>query len=213
MSLRNCIIIISLYSPFSYAEAVVISHFSTQTLKNWQQKSFKGYTQYQIISLNGQPVLQAKSTESASSLYKEVRIDLQKTPYLNWSWCIDQKLPINNEQSKQGDDFTARIYLIIKGKWFFWQTKAINYVWANHSPINSAWANPFAGSNVMMIAVRSKSDQTQQWYTEKRNVLTDFKTHFGEDIRYIDGIAIMTDTDNAGGNALSYYADIYFSEK
>ena len=213
MPLRSLILTFYLYSFNSYAESIVISDFSTQTLNDWQQKSFKDYTLYQIVNLNKQAVLQAKSTASASSLYKEVRIDLQKTPYLNWSWRIEKRLSINNEQSKQGDDFSARIYLIVKGKWFSWQTRAINYVWVNHSPINSAWANPFAGSNVMMIAVRSKSDQAQQWHTEKRNVLADFTTHFGEDIRYIDGIAIMTDTDNAGGNALSYYADIYFSEK
>ena len=213
MLLRRLIITFYLCSFNSYAEPVVISDFSTQTLNDWQQKSFKDDTHYQIVNLNKQAVLQAKSTASASSLYKEVRIDLQKTPYLNWSWRIEQRLLINDEQSKQGDDFTARIYLIIKGKWFFWQTKAINYVWANHNPIDKAWANPFAGDNVMMIAVRSKNDQAQHWYTEKRNVLTDFKAHFDEDIRYIDGIAIMTDTDNSAGSALSYYADIYFSEK
>ena len=213
MSLRNFIIIFYLYSSNSYAEPVFISNFSTQSLNDWQQKSFKDHTQYQIVKLDNKTVLQAKSISSASSMYKEVHIDLQKTPYLNWSWRIDQRLSISDEQSKQGDDFTARIYLVIKGKWGFWQSKAINYVWANHSPINKVWANPFAGDSVMMIAVRSDTDQTKHWYTEKRDVLADLKKHFGKDIRFIDGLAIMTDTDNSEGNALSYYADIYFSKE
>ena len=212
MPLKSLIVIAYLYSLCAYAKPVYISDFASQSLNDWQHKSFKEYTQYKIVTVNRQVILQAKSTNVASSLYKEVQIDLQKTPYLNWSWRIDKKLNISDEQSKQGDDFTARIYLIIKGKWFFWQTKAINYVWANYSPKNKAWANPFAGESVMMIAVRSHADQTKHWYTEKRNVLTDFKTHFGDDIRFIDGIAIMTDTDNAAGSALSYYANIYFSE-
>lgn len=212
MPLRSLLLIFYLYSLCAYAEPVYISDFTHQSLDDWQHKSFKEYTQYQIVTQNKQAVLQAKSTGVASSLYKEIQIDLQKTPFLNWSWRVDKKLSIRNELSKQGDDFAARIYLIIKGKWFFWQTKAINYVWANHSPKNKAWANPFTGDSVMMIAVRSDSDQTKHWYTEKRNVLADFKNHFGEDIRFIDGIAIMTDTDNAAGNALSYYANIYFSE-
>ena len=213
MPLRSLLIIFYFYSSYAYAEPVYISEFTNQSLEDWQHKSFKEYTQYQIIIQDKQTVLQAKSIGAASSLYKEIRIDLQKTPYLNWSWRIDKKLSISDEQSKQGDDFAARIYLIIKGKWFFWQTKAINYVWANHSPKNKAWANPFAGDSVMMIAVRSDTDLTEQWYTEKRNVLTDFKKHFGDDNRFIDGIAIMTDTDNAGGKALSYYANIYFTEQ
>ena len=212
MPLRSLLIIFCFLSFNCYSESIYISDFSSPSLDDWQHKSFKEYTQYQIINLNKQTVLQAKSTAAASSLYKQVQIDLQKTPYLNWSWRIDKKLSISDEQSKQGDDFTARIYLIIKGKWFFWQTKAINYVWANHSPKNKAWANPFAGNSVMMIAVRSDTDQIKHWYTEKRNVLTDFKNHFADDIRFIDGIAIMTDTDNAAGSALSYYTNIYFSE-
>ena len=212
MSLRS-LIILTLFSVNVRAEPIVISDFSRQALTKWQQKSFKNNTQYQIVNVDGEIMLEAKSTASASSLYKEVRIDLSKTPYLNWSWRIDKRLAISNEQSKQGDDFSARIYLIVKGRWGFWQTRAINYVWANHSPVNTAWANPFAGDNVMMIAVRSADDQTKHWYSEKRNVLKDFKNHIGEDIRFIDGLAIMTDTDNSGGEALSYYADIYFSEQ
>jgi len=64
-----------------------------------------------------------------------------------------------------------------------------------------------------MVAARSANDQTKHRYTEKRNVLKDFKNYLGEDIRFIDGLAIMTDTDNSEGEALSYYADIYFSEQ
>ena len=213
MSQRSLLIILYLYALNVYAEPLYISNFSSHSLDDWQHKSFKGHTQYQILKLNKQAVLQAKSTATASSLYKEVKIDLHKTPYLNWSWRIDKKLAINDEQSKQGDDFSARIYLIVKGEWFFWQTKAINYVWAGHSKKNKAWPNPFAGNNVMMIAVRSNKDSSAQWYTEKRDVLTDFTQHFEGDIRFIDGIAIMTDTDNAAGSSLSYYADIYFSEQ
>ncbi|GAW86949.1 conserved hypothetical protein [Bathymodiolus platifrons methanotrophic gill symbiont] len=195
------------------AESINISQFANSSLDDWQHKSFKAYTQYQIVSLNKHSVLRAEGTDVASSLYKEIHIDLEKTPYLNWSWRIDTPLNINDEQSKAGDDFAARIYLIVEGKWFFWQTRAINYVWASHSQKNEVWANPFAGNNVMMIAVRSKTEQTKHWYTEKRNIRTDFKKYFADDIRFIDAIAIMSDTDNSAGSALSYYANIYFSEQ
>jgi len=193
-------------------KTIPISHFSSLKLNNWQQKSFKGETQYQIILLDKQAVLQAKSTASASSLYKEVHIDLHETPFLNWSWRIDKKLAINNEQSKQGDDFAARIYLISENRWFFWKSKAINYVWANNTVKNTVWPNPFAGENVMMLAIRSGNDSINDWYTEKRNVLNDLNRIFGKDIRYIDAIAIMSDTDNSSGRAHSYYANLYFSE-
>jgi hypothetical protein len=64
----------------------------------------------------------------------------------------------------------------------------------------------------MMIALRSSSDQTGTWYTEKRNILADLKQQFGEELRYIDAVAVMTDTDNAQGKVTAYYGDIYFSK-
>ncbi|MDT8425779.1 MAG: DUF3047 domain-containing protein [Methyloprofundus sp.] len=212
-ALKSVLLLLALIYPALQAQeiSIPISNFSSLLLNDWQQKSFKGETQYQIVSINKQAVVQAKSSASASSLYKKIRIDLHKTPYLNWSWRIDKKLAISNEQSKQGDDFVARIYLISENKWFFWKSKAINYVWANSSPKNTIWLNPFAGENVMMLAVRSGDDAIQQWHTEKRNVLKDLNKIFGEDIRYIDATAIMTDTDNSSGTAHSYYANIYFS--
>ncbi len=211
MLFRLFLLFFSFCCATANAETISISRFAKMPLSDWQQKSFKGNTLYKLVLLDKQVVLQAESESVASSLYKEVRIDLQKTPYLNWSWRIDKQLAIQDEMQKSGDDFAARIYIIIKGEWFFWQTKALNYVWASGSPKGKVWANPFAGNSVMMMAVRSGGDKTLQWYTEKRNVLADIQSYIGEDISYIDAIAIMTDTDNAGGSALSYYDNIYFS--
>ncbi len=65
----------------------------------------------------------------------------------------------------------------------------------------------------MMLAIRSGNDSINHWYTEKRNVLKDLNRIFGKDIRYIDAVAIMSDTDNSSGRADSYYANLYFSEQ
>jgi len=209
---KIALLICGLYSGFNQADPLYISHFSQGNLNQWQTKSFKNNTDYKIVTLDKQQVLQAKSTASASSLYQEISIDLLKTPYLNWSWRVDNKLSLHNEQTKQGDDFAARIYLIIKGKWFFWQTKSLNYVWTSDLPKGQIWANPFAGKSVMMLALRSDTDKTAYWYTEKRNALNDLRKQFGPQVHSIDAIAIMTDTDNSAGYALSYYKNIYFSK-
>ncbi len=197
-----------LYSSSAFAKPIIIDSFQQGDLSHWQQKSFVGYTNYSITDLG----LRAISNASASSLYKNIIIDLEKTPYLNWSWRIDKRLNISNEKIKQGDDFAARVYLITKGTWGFWQRKSLTYVWASHTEKLQSWESPYAGSSVIEISLRSKNDQLAHWYTEKRNVLTDLNKHFGNTIHSIDAIAIMTDTDNTNGSALSYYKNIYFSE-
>lgn len=209
-----CILI--LLSPFVRAEQtadkLVIGQFSSGTLDQWESKEFKGRTHYQLTDLAGTTVLKAQSNGSASGLFKEQRIDLQKTPVMNWSWRIENRLGNINEQAKSGDDYAARVYVVVSGSLAFWRTRAIDYVWASTSPKGKIWPNAFAGDHVMMIALRSSADQTDTWYIEKRNILADLKQLVGEDIRYIDAVAVMTDTDNTNSKATAYYGDIYFSK-
>lgn len=203
-----------LLSNFALADntRLDISAFASEQLQDWQTKVFQGETDYQILDMDGRSVLRATSNGTASGLFKEQRIDLHKTPYLNWQWRIESRLTGRNEQEKEGDDYAARIYVVVDGGWKFWNTKAINYVWAGSSPKDAIWPNAFAGKSAMMIALRSADDPLNTWQREKRNILKDLQRFYGDKIRYIDAVAIMTDTDNAGGEAIAFYADIYFSE-
>lgn len=194
------------------AETIALSQFATDGLSGWAEKRFQGQTQYTIVERNGDKVLLADSNNSASALYKEIRIDLEKTPYLNWSWLVVKHLGDINERQKEGDDYPARVYVIISGGVFFWKTRAINYVWSSNQPEGSSWPNAYT-ANARMIALESGSAFLGQWRTEKRNIRADLRRQFGEDLRYIDGIAVMSDTDNSHGQALSYYRNLFFSSE
>lgn len=189
-----------------------LGEFSSRHLDGWEQKSFKGETRYQLQTADGVVALKADSHAAGSGLFKEQRIDLEKTPFLNWSWRIANRLAGLNEHSKTGDDYAARVYVVIKGGWTFWQTKAINYVWASNSAKDSVWPNAFAGNHAMMLALRGPEAPLNAWVHEKRNVRADLKKLFGQDIRHIDAVALMTDTDNSNGKVTAYYGDIWFSE-
>lgn len=192
------------------AETTALSEFSIDGLSGWTEKRFYGQTQYSITELNGDTVLLAESNNSASALYKKKRINLKKTPYLNWSWLVLKHLGDINERQKEGDDYPARIYVLISGGTFLWKTRVLNYVWSSNQPAGSIWPNAYS-NNARMIALQSGSDFIGQWRTEKRNVRDDLRQQFGEDLWYIDGIAVMTDTDNSHGKAFSYYGDLFFS--
>ncbi len=188
-----------------------ISAFGSGKLHGWMNKEFEGRTIYRIVPLEGKRALKAESSASASGLIKEQRIDLRQTPYLNWSWRIENRLEHLNELEKSGDDYAARIYIVIDGGWAFWNTKAVNYVWSGASAKGKIWPNAFAGKNVMMLAVRTAEDPTSTWFQEKRNIRQDLLKIFGRDFCCIDAVALMTDTDNTRGKATAYYGDIYFS--
>ncbi len=190
---------------------IQLGHFSENNLSGWEEKEFVNKTSYQLVKQGSQTVLQAKAEASASGLFKEVVVDLTTHPYINWQWKLEKGHPPLAERTKSGDDYGARIYIVVKGGLAFWKTKAINYVWSSAEKKEAIWPNAFAGKNAMLLAVRTPKDQNNVWYQEKRNVYEDFKKIFGEEIREIHAIAIMTDSDNSKGSVQASYGDISFT--
>ncbi len=202
------------------AQTLNIAQFEKEALDKWEKKSFVGHTQYTIEKLDEKTVLHAVSDQSASGLAKEIKVDLKKTPFLNWSWRIENFLPKMDETSKPGDDYAARLYIVKSGGFFVWNTKALNYVWSSNQPQGSIWDNAYAGSNARMLALRSPQDALGKWVNEKRNVYEDMIALYGDKgsdkknedaYRYIDAVAIMSDTDDSKAKASAYYGNIYFS--
>ncbi|MDT8406357.1 MAG: DUF3047 domain-containing protein [Methylococcales bacterium] len=122
-------------------ETVDVGRFSQNELSHWQTKSFADPTQYELRQENAKTVLVANSNNSASGLFQEITIDLKRTPFLNWCWQVIDSLPSLPEQTKAGDDYAARIYLIKQGGIFFWQTKALNFVWSSGQAKETLWPN------------------------------------------------------------------------
>ena len=194
-------------------QRVDVGLFSKNDTSGWEIRDFTGVTDYSLALVDGNQVLVADSHQSASAFYKKIKVDLEKTPILNWSWRKEQSIDPGNELDKNGDDFVARIYVVKSGGLFFWNTVALNYVWSYQHKRNATWDNPFAGSKGKMLAQRDASDPQATWFKEQRNVVMDFKALLGKDIRQIDGVAIMTDSDNSGLSARALYGDIYFSTR
>lgn len=190
---------------------VNISSFSETGLQGWQSKSFKGETSYKLVKEGDRTVVVANSESSASGLGKKIRVDLTKTPFVNWTWKVDNRIASIDERTKGGDDYPARLYVIKSGGAFVWRTKSLNYVWSSNQQQGEIWPNAFRPKNALMLAVRGGDDEIGMWVVEKRNVREDFKAAFGEDITRIDGVAIMTDSDNSKQRASASYGDIFFT--
>ncbi len=213
-SITSILVLLLSLPQFLRAETVAIGQFSKDDLSGWEEKVFDGKTIYTIKPLDGKSVLESNSSNSASGLFKKVEIDLNKTPFINWSWKVKDTLTMDDERTKSGDDFSARIYVVFSDGPFFWQTKTLNYVWANQAKVGDHWPNPYT-KNAQMIAIQSGNEQSEpsnDWQTERRNVLEDIQTVFGKSVSEIKAIAIMSDTDQTGATAQAWFGDIWFSD-
>ena len=189
---------------------LTVGNFSAGDLDDWKTKSFQKMTDYRLVLKDGRRVLAAESKSSASGLVREIRIDLERLPYLQWSWRVNDVLSGIDERTKDGDDYPARVYVVVSGGIAFWRTRTLIYVWSSLQPVGSIWDNAFT-TNARVMALRSGNGN--EWATEHRDVRADFKKCFGDDITFIDAVAIMTDTDNSKQEAFAWYGDIFFSSK
>lgn len=201
-----------------------------QTLPDgWERIAFddiENKTRYDLVRSDGSIVLRARSDGGASGLATSQRIDLAEYPILEWRWKVDGIVEEGNARMKEGDDYAARLYVtfdydhlgfIDRAKLVVLRalgydeipTRALNYVWANRIERGAILENAYTDW-VMMLAVRSGPRSVGKWVTERRNVLSDYRAAFGGDPPPVNGIALMTDTDNTGGEATTYYGDIVF---
>lgn len=208
-SLLSTFVVESFAGP-NKLDVIDVALFSAMDLDGWENKSFDGHTEYSLAEEGQQSYLKAKSIQSASALYKKIKVDVQETPYLNWSWRVDQPLPPLNEMEKSGDDYAARIYVVFKTGLTPFSARALNYVWSSNASTGTTWPNAFT-EKAIMIPIRSSKDEPHAWHQEKINVKEDLLKHFEKLPKYINGVAIMTDTDNSEGTSSASYGDIYFS--
>ena len=123
-------------------------------LSNWEKQVFSGETAYQLLKIDNRHVLKAFSQASASGLVREVEVDLTRTPFMNLSLKVDSVLDNVEETLKSGDDFAARVFVVVSDGLFFWQTRALSYAWASQQPKGSSWPNAFT-DKATMVAVQS----------------------------------------------------------
>lgn len=199
------------YCAMADERRVDVARFSQRDMSGWEAQLFSGETRYTLENEGSGYALRADSHGSASGLVRRIRIDLAQTPYLNWSWKVNNILSGNDERSRAGDDYPVRIYVIFSGGLFFWRTRAINYVWSSHQSVSAHWPNAYTRQTIM-IAVDAGSPLLNQWVNHRRNIREDYRQLFGEDIVTAEAVAIMSDTDNTGLSASGWYGDIWFSE-
>jgi hypothetical protein len=188
------------------SEDLTVGNFGAGDLSGWTPKVFKGETSYSFVNEDGRTVLKAHSSAAASGLYKRVDLDLRAYPVLRWSWKIEHTIKKGNERTKAGDDYAARVYVVFP-KILFWKTRAINYIWANSLAVGAAVPSAYT-SNSMLVAVESGNGKAGKWVNEERNIYEDYRKFFGEEPPLLGAVALMTDTDNTGEEAVAWYGDI-----
>ena len=200
-------------NTIGFANEVKVFDFTETELSELEVRKVRGADNKTIYTIglneNGN-FLKAVTDNAASGLGKEVKIDLNKTPFINITWKIEKDLPGIRENTKKGHDFAARVFVIKKTGATPLSNRAINYVFSSNNEIGFNSPSPYTKKSIDNVIASTKNN-LNEWITVKANVKEDFKKFHDLDVNELDGLAIMSDTDNSKMKAVAYYQNIYFS--
>ena len=205
------IFLISISSTFS--NEVLVFEFTEEELLKLEVRKVRGAknkTVYSIGSNENGNFLKAEADNAASGLGKEIKIDLNKTPFINITWKIEKDLKGIKENTKKGHDYAARVFAIKKTGATPLSNRAINYVFSSNSDVGENRPSPYTKKSIDNVLASTK-DSLNKWVTVKANVKEDFKRFHNLDVNELDGLAIMADTDNSKMKSIAYFQNIYFS--
>ena len=191
-------------------ENVKIFEFTNEEMKTLQVRKVKGKTTYTFGSNENGNYLKAEAEGKASGLGKKVKINLIKTPFINITWKVEKDLSGIIENSKKGHDYAARVFVVKKTGVTALSNKAINYVFSSNNSVDENWPSPYTKKSIDYV-LSTTNEHQNVWVTVKANVREHFKNLHDLDVKELNGVAIMTDTDNSKLKAISYYQNIYFS--
>ena len=201
---------ISIFIPNTLSNEIAVFNFTKEEFDQLKVRKIKKYTSYTLGSNKNGNYLKAEAKGQASGLGKEILINLNETPYINITWKVEKNLKGIDERTKKGHDYAARVFVIKKTGATALSNRAINYIFSSNENIGDNWPSPFTKKSIdYVLSTTIKNDN--EWVTVKANVKEDFLKLHNLDVEELNGIAIMTDTDNSKLKAVSYYQNIYFS--
>lgn len=188
----------------------------------------KKQTQYQLVAEHGKTVLHAYAEDATSGLMQHVSLEPSSQPWLSWDWKIANPVATSSGAAVQvTEDSPARIILgfdgdkdtlpfsdqilfetakVFTGHDFPYAT--LMYIWDKNAPVGTVMASNRSG-RIKMLVVANGADGIGQWRGFTRNIVEDFELAYGEKPGKLIGVGVLTDTDNIGDKAETWYGDIH----
>lgn len=216
--------------------AVVVGQFSTEgpVPVPWQiapvSKKVPA-TRYRVVRIDGVTAVEGHAQASMALLARPVTVDLAATPILCWRWRITVPVAGADLRRKAGDDYAARVYvgfdipdgqlglgtrmkLSLARKLFMGPIPdaALNYVWDNVHPVGTTAPNAYT-DRAQMVVAQSGAANAGRWVEQRADLARDYARAFPGTTGSPTSVAVAVDTDQTGGTATSWFADLHLTAR
>lgn len=200
----------------SHAKDISIADFNIIKIKEksniplgWILKIWRGKPDLKLIKEKDKKVYRLRSNASAISIYKEIKLDVEKTPILEWTWKATKIPEKGSAKHYSRDDQAIGIYVVFPRFPSMLNSRLIAYIWDSTVPKEKILRSR-KQLMVHYIVMRSGKKDLKKWITERRNVLEDYRKIFSSSPPKIGGISIMIDSDDTNSTAESFIKNITF---
>ncbi len=196
--------------------STVLQHFSfdkgKDSLKEWEEKIFKGQTDFKVLQENGMCYLNSRSQNACSGLYVKMTETASPDLWLSWKWRVNEFPKKKHPEllsNRAEDDFAARVYVIFLGANLF-KSDVIEYIWDEKFAPGTSVDSPYS-QRIKLLVIRNgrSSGEEKGWTQESRNLYEDYQKLFGKTpCNPVGLLALMSDSDNTETNASADFAEI-----
>ena len=196
-------------------------------------KSTKPLTRFEMVPLDGHPVLRVQTDHSYANLVHDLH-DFALAPgvKLRWRWRLDQPLHGTDLRQRAGDDTPLKVCALFDmplEQLGFVERNLLRaarsmsgenlpaatlcYVWDAGLPAGTLLDTAFT-HRMRMIVVDSGEQHLGQWVAHAQDLAADFRRAFGKEAAILpplQGLLVGADSDNTAGQSLGYVGDVTLS--
>ena len=192
----------------------------------WWPQRLPGKSETRYTLEAGNRSVRAQAAASASLLRHAMRVEPAELGALAFSWKVPALTPGADVRQRHTEDAAARLVLAFDGdtgrlsarnQALFELAAAVTgerppfatlmYVWDASAPVGEVVTNPRT-DRIRKIVLESGSAHLNQWRSYRRDIAADFQAAYGEPPGALLAVALMTDADNTGGEALAWYGPV-----
>ena len=195
--------------------------------------SSKPLTRFDIVPLDGRPVLRVQTDKSYANLEHDLpNLEVAPGMLLRWRWRLEQPLVGTDLRRREGDDSPLKVCALfdmpIERLGFVERNllraarsvsgenlpaATLCYVWDATLPAGTLLDNAYS-HRLRFIVLDSGQKQLGQWVAHAQDLAADFRRAFGDEspgVPPLQGLLVGGDSDNTGGQSLGYVGDITLS--
>lgn len=179
---------------------------------DWKGQSWGSPAYDMTVEENeGHRVLHLKSKNEGSTVSKDIKgkVDLKRTPILEWSWKAVVLPQGGDSRKKDTDDQAVQVYVAWPRFPEAVRSRIIGYVWDTTAPVGTIVKSEKTGT-ITYVVIRSGPADLGKWLTERRNVREDFKKIYGEEPDNPGAVSISIDSNDTKSSAESFLGPILF---